>query len=214
MTILCPLAHAEPRETKPPRNICEAHAALLRANLQNLAKTLVHLGDLYTAKPFGDDHNELRMIRQDPPAPLNLAVVDLTDVRSDTPALPRLDGWVRLIGEERRLSWVPVAPHRQAEFVLTHFEWLLGHEAAGVAFDELNLCWQWVRHVAGLGGSSPIFVCPVVLPGAEGGCGGPVFQRYERSMLVRCARCGSEWDGELELRRAGLMLGSSAAAAG
>lgn len=206
--ILCPLPHEKPRQTESPRVICDAHVTRLRKTLDSLQSTLIHLGDLYTAKPFGD-HNDVRIARQDPPAPLNLAVVDLLDMRSDTPAVPHIAGWVQLIAEERHISWVPSAPHMQARFILAHLEWLVCHPAADEAFDELSRSWQWLRGVAGLGGAKPIFYCPVVHPDEQGECAGPVFQRYERSMMVRCAKCGAEWDGELELRRAGMMLGSA-----
>lgn len=205
----CPLPHKHPAQVKPPRMICDGHSSHLETMLEDLGDVLLHFGDLYTAQPFGGDHNEIRMARHDPPAPLNLAVVDLTDMRSDTPALPHIEGWVLLVGEQRQLSFVPLAPHKQAVFLLTHLEWLLCHPAADEVYGEIVRARHWVRVVAGLTGAKPIFMCPVVHPDAEVECGGPVFQRQERSMMVRCAQCGAEWDGELELRRAGLMLGSA-----
>lgn len=207
-TTNCPLPHKTPTATHTPHMICDGHTERMRSNLRELKQVLTHFGDLYTAKPFSDDHNEIRIAKQDPPAPLNLAVVDLTDMRSDTPALPRIEGWVRLVAEERQLSRIPLAPHKQVGFLLLHLDWLTRHPAADEAYGEIRESWQWVKTVAGLTGAKPIFMCPVVHPDADTECGGPVFQRQERSMMVRCARCGAEWDGELELRRAGMMLGS------
>lgn len=206
--LLCPLPHLHDQQVQAPRTICTRHVERMADDLEHLTTILVHLPELYTAQPFSD-HNDVRIARHDPPAPLNLAVVDLTDARSDTPALPHLEGWVRLVGEERQLSRIPAQPHAQAQFLLHHLVWLSCHPAADEAAREIHDAWLWLRGVAGLGGAQPIFTCPVVHPDAEDECGGPVFQRYERSMMVRCARCGAQWDGDLELRRAGLMLGSA-----
>ena len=64
--------------------------------------------------------------------------------------------------------------------------------------------WRWLRTAAGLAPPPPLFTCPVIHPDTDGECGGPVYPS-PYTFAVRCAACGETWDGQMALRRLGLV---------
>lgn len=176
----------------------------MRRDLRDLSDVLASLDDLLVTAP-PSDHNDRRAARTDAPAPCRLDVLDLMDPRSDTPALDRLATWCMAITEERELSGMPKRPADQAQWMIRHVDWIARHMAADEIAGDIADAWRWLRSAAGLAPLPPVFTCPVTTD--QGECGGPVYpMRY--SFGVRCARCGSVWDGDSELRRVGLVKGS------
>ena len=177
----------------------------LRRDLLDMADVLDSLDDLLVT-PAPTDGNDRRAARTEGQAPCRLDVLDLTDPRSDTPALLRLATWCAATQEERELAWMPSRPAQQARWLIRHVDWLARHPAADEIAGDIADAWRWLRSAAGLAPAPPVFLCPVILPDAEGACGGPVYpQRW--AFAVRCSRCGSTWEGDDELRRLGLVRG-------
>lgn len=177
----------------------------LRRTLLNIAATLDDI-DVLLVTPMPSDGNERRAAKTQGQAPCRLDVVDLRDDRSDTPATRILTSLCLTVARERELSSYPATPGEQSRWLVRHMDWLARHEDAGEFLSDLADVWRWVRAAAGLQPPPPVFTCPVVLPDADGACGGPVYPaRY--AFAVRCSRCGSEWDGDEQLRWLGLVLG-------
>lgn len=61
-----------------------------------------------------------------------------------------------------------------------------------------------VNAAAGLAPPPPLFTCPVIHPDTDHECGGPVYPS-PYTFAVRCAACGETWDGQMALRRLGLV---------
>ena len=159
------------------------------------------------------DSNDVRAAKTDAPAPCRLEILDLTDQRSDTPAVHIIDCWTQFVADERnvvtapRHTTKPLNAHiaaRQARWLTLHLDWLTRHEVAHLAAAELRDVWRWVRKPAGLAPPPPLFTCPVIHPDTEGECGGPVYPS-PYTFAVRCAACGETWDGQMALRRLGLV---------
>lgn len=173
----------------------------LRRNLHDLADILGSLDDLLVT-PMPVDGNDRRAARCEGPAPCRLDVLDLTDPRSDTPALARIETWCLAVVEERELAWMPGVPAEQAQWMIRHVDWIARHMAADeIAGDIADAC-RWVKAAAGMAPLPPVFACPVTTDAGE--CGGPVYpSRW--TFGVRCSRCGATWDGDTELRRLGMV---------
>lgn len=201
----CPMPHDQPAETDGAMVICRYHRDHLRHSLADLAEILAVLDDLLLGKVvINDDANDRRAARTDAPAPCRLDVLDLTDKRSDTPALYHLAFWCAAVAEERELSGFPEIPAEQATWLIRHLDWISHHPAADEIVGDLEKAWRWVRVVAGYGPLPPIMECPVVYPETEEPCGGPVYPS-KTHFAVTCLRCGETWDGDAEMRRLGLI---------
>ncbi len=204
----CPSKHHTTRhETQPGYTICgtekqDHHGRTywtgcrgrLRADLLALEQLLPDLYDLLVTPPPAD-HNDRRAARTDAPAPCRLDILDLTDPRSDTPMLALLQLWTDNITDGRNLSATPTEPAHQVRLIITHLEWVTQHPTAGEAAHDIHQARVWLESKAGLT-EPPLFLCPVIHQTGQGPqeCGGPVYtQRAEFG--VRCARCGSVWDG-------------------
>lgn len=174
----------------------------MRGTLLDLADVLENLDELLVT-PAPVDGNDRRAARTEGPAPCRLDVLDLTDRRSDTPALSHISGWCRIVSEGREISHIPVEPGARCRWLVRHVDWIARHQAAGELAAEVADAWRWVRASAGLTPPPPVFSCPVVEDGEE--CGGPVYPLRAR-FAVRCSRCGSEWGGEEQLKWLGLVL--------
>lgn len=199
----CPLPHRQPAEPDPGYLICPRHLARLKAHLTSIAEICQDLDDLLiAAAPV--DTNDHRSARCDPAAPCRLDILDLLDKRSDTPALHLVQSWCVLVQDERHLAWMPDRPVSQALFLIRHLDWLGHHPAAPDCATEIANANRWLTQAAGLGPPPPLFMCPVIHPGTEEECGGPV--RPERwTFGVVCAKCGQRWSGDEQLRRLGLV---------
>ena len=197
--------HTERRETDPGYTICgnvqtDPQGRLywtgclgrLRADLLELEQILPNLPDLLVTAP-PSDHNDRRAARTDAPAPCRLDVLDLMDPRSDTPALALLQLWADNITEGRQFKTSPDEPAHQVRFMLTNLDWMARHDTADEAARDIHQARVWLDRRAGLN-EPPMFLCPVVHPGAEGECGGPVYAQ-PAEFGVKCARCHSTWDG-------------------
>ena len=130
----CPLPHRNPAEPDPGYIICRRHLTRLTEHLTAIAVILDDLDELLITPP-PMDANDARSARCDPPAPCRLDVLDLTDKRSDTPALHLVSSWCLLVSEERRLSGIPSWPSSQARWLTKHVDWIGHHPAA----DDRNL---------------------------------------------------------------------------
>lgn len=215
---LCKGRHREPVELDRSYTLCGGPVAepggvirwtgctgRLRRTLLDLADVLDDM-DVLLVTPTPSDGNERRLARAEGQAPCRLDVVDLRDERSDTPALRILSTVGLIVARARGLSTFPSRPGDQARLMVRHLEWLSRYEFAHEVLADISDVWRWVRSAAGLQPPPPVFACPVVLAGAEGECGGPVYPaRY--AFAVRCSRCGSEWDGDEQLRWLGLVAG-------
>ena len=199
----CPLPHRNPAEPDPGYIICRRHLTRLTEHLTAIAVILDDLDELLVSPP-PMDANDARSARCDPPAPCRLDVLDLTDKRSDTPALYLVASWCLLVSDERQLSGIPSWPSSQARWLIRHVDWIGHHPAADDCAREMADAWRWLTTAAGMHPSPPLFSCPVVHPDAEGECGGPV--RAELTTFgVRCAKCGERWDGNERLARFGAL---------
>lgn len=208
----CPLPHQHPAQLDDGYTICRHHHTRLREDLTAAALVLDDLHQLLLT-PAPIDGNDVRAAKTDPPAPCRLDILDLTDPRSDTPAVHILDCWTRFVTEERRVLTAPhhqpgpLQPHigaRQARWLTLHLDWLGRHGIANDAATELHDVWRWLRTAAGLAPPPPLFTCPVIHPDADTECGGPVYPS-PYTFAVRCAACGETWDGQMALRRLGLV---------
>ncbi len=221
--ILCPMPRHTDRPAQPETGmvLCGGRAddgrgrhgwtgciGRLRDDLGQIADVLAVLDDLMSA-PAPVDGNDRRAARTDAPAPCRLDVLDLSDPRSDTPAVHLVDVWAMAVASERRLASVPATTHGRAAWLVGQVEWIAGQPTAPAVAVDLARARHWLAAAAGLGPPPPLFTCPVVWPDgdAERECGGPVVP-MRWAFGARCQRCGSEWDGAQEMRRLGLIAGS------
>ena len=199
----CPLPHQHPARLDDGYTICRHHQTRLREDLTAAALVLDDLHQLLVT-PAPIDGNDIRAAKTDAPAPCRLDILDLTDPRSDTPAVHVLASWCLLVAEERHLATLPRTPPHQARWLTLHLDWLARHPAANDAATELHDVWRWLRTAAGLAPPPPLFTCPVIHPDTDAECGGPVYPS-PYTFAVRCAACGETWDGQMALRRLGLV---------
>ena len=202
----CPLPHQHPAEPDPGYVICRRHMMRLTEHLTAIAVTLDDLDELLVSAP-PRDANDARRARCDPPAPCRLDVLDLTDKRSDTPALFLVSSWCLLVSDERQLSGIPSWPPSQARWLIRHVDWLGHHPAADDCAVEIANAWRWLSSAAGFNPPPALFRCPVIHPDAEEECGGPV-RAEPWTFGVKCAKCGERWSGDEQLHRLGLVEAS------
>ena len=202
----CPLPHRNPAEPDPGYIICRRHLTRLTEHLTAIAVILDDLDELLITPP-PMDANDVRSARCDPPAPCRLDVLDLTDKRSDTPALHLVSSWCLLVSEERRLSGIPSWPPSQARWLTKHVDWIGHHPAADDCATEIANAWRWLSSAAGLKPPPALFRCPVIHPDTDEECGGPV-RAEPWTFGVKCAKCGERWSGDEQLHRLGLVEAS------
>ncbi len=209
----CPLPHQHPAQPDPGLLICRRHTSILRETLTAIAGILDDLDELLMTPPPADA-NDIRAARCDPPAPCRLDILDLTDPRSNTPALAIVDAITDMVQDQRHLAYRPQHHHghwtsaigaQQARWLLIHVEWLAAHDNIPSAFEELAATLHNLRCAAGDVPPPPLFRCPVIHPDAEQECGGPV-RPEPWTFGVRCAKCGERWDGHERLRRFGSIV--------
>lgn len=201
--MLCHLPHRSPADVEDGYQICRRHQTQMRENLAAIAAVLDDL-DMLLVTPTPIDANDVRAAKTDAPAPCRLDVLDLTDPRSDTPAVHLVNCWVVFVAEERHLATHPTRPPDQARWLTLHLDWLTRHPIVVDAYTELGDVWRWLRSAAGMAPPKPVMACPVVHPDTDTECGGPVFPD-PYTFAVRCVACGEVWDGNSELRRLGLV---------
>lgn len=202
----CPLPHERPAEPDSGYFICRRHMSRLTEHLTAIAGILDDLDELLVTPPPADG-NDARAARCDPPAPCRLDVLDLTDKRSDTPALHLVASWCLLVSDERHLSGIPSWPSSQARWLIRHVDWLGHHPAADDCAVEIANAWRWLSSAAGLKPPPALFRCPVIHPDTDEECGGPV-RAEPWTFGVKCARCGERWSGDEQLHRLGLVEAS------
>ena len=190
--------------------LCPSHVEGLRDQLRGILETWVLL-PLFTTPGSVDDGN-VRGKRIDAPAPIRLEVVALGDLRTvalhqgdPLPVAAMLQGWARIVREERRLPVPDVGATLLGEVLLlhTHHAWVCAQPWVDAYAGEVRECGAAVRAAIGEYAPRPVGRCPVV--GQEGACGGPLHQDRWGGMGVSCRRCGAAWDQD-DLRRLGLVM--------
>ncbi len=101
-TATCPLPHQHPARLDDGYQICRHHHTRLREDLTAAALVLDDLHQLLVT-PAPIDGNDVRAAKTDAPAPCRLDILDLTDPRSDTPAVHVIDCWTQFVTEERNV---------------------------------------------------------------------------------------------------------------
>jgi hypothetical protein len=212
----CILPHREPKTPAQGLNICPGHRRWLSETLADIVETTALLPLFVEPGSSVDDGRQVKSKRIDPPAPIRLDIVSLSDRRTihrydgDTyPVLAVLESWARMIREERELTAPTVAANivSEATLIIGHLDWV----GAQPWVDDLATELRYVKtslHSA-IGDHAPRSVgpCPIVDP-EHGPCTGRLYQdRYGR-LSVTCNRCGEVW-GETELRRLGLVIGAA-----
>lgn len=198
MPAVCPL-HPQPRDTGG-RHICNRCVGDTIARLDNIALLAAVLPDLATSTSPED--SDVRTVRHAPPAPCRLDILDLTDPRSDTPALPLLHAWTMTVASARAMI-PPASPDAQASWLVRHVAWMAAYPQSVHLAADIRRIDSWLRSAAG-DTRPPIMSCPIVHPDADGPCAGPVYPVPDQ-FAVKCARCSVTFDGSAEMSRLGMI---------
>jgi hypothetical protein len=213
MTDACILPHTEPKTPVNGLMVCPGHRRWLADTLEDIIETTCLLPAFLEPGSSIDDGRQVKSKRVDPPAPIRLDVVGLTDRRTVHrydgdiyPVLAVVEAWARLVREERDLTRpsTPATILSETTLLITHLEWISAQPFVDELATELRATKSALHSAIGDHAPRSVGKCPVVHPDT-GLCGGRLYQdRYGR-LAVSCSKCGEEW-GELELRRLGLVL--------
>jgi hypothetical protein len=215
MTDTCLLPHAQPKTPAHGLLICPGHRRWLTHTLADIVETTALLPAFLEPGSSVDDGRQVKSKRVDPPAPVRLDVVSLSDRRTVHrhdgdiyPVLAVLESWARLVREERDLT-APTTPSTilsEANLLTVHLDWVAAQPFVDELATELRHIKRSLHAAIGDHAPRPVGRCPIVNPDS-GQCGGPLYQdRYGR-LSVTCRTCGETW-GETELRRLGLVIGT------
>jgi len=211
----CVLSHREPKTAQAGLLVCHGHHRWLADALDDIIITCALLDDFREPGTAIDDGRQVRGKRVDPPAPIRLDVVALEDRRTVSkypgdiyPVLAVLEGWARIVREERKLGRPKCEATilGEAGLLLAHLSWLMSQPFVDDLAGELRQVKSALHSAIGEHAPRPVGRCPVVYP-ETGTCDGPLYQDRYGGMSVSCRQCGEYW-GETELRRLGLVVGA------
>ena len=214
MTTNCILHHREPKLPLPGSYLCRGHATWLVESLLDVVEIAALLVEFTEPGTAVDDGRQVRGKRVDPPAPVRLDVIALSDRRTIwqsegdiVPVLAVLESWARMVREERDLQADGVATITgEAMLLHAHRDWIGAQPWVDELVRELRDVRSALHNAIGDHAPRSVGACPVVDPD-HGECGGRLYQdRYGR-LSVTCRKCGETW-GETELRRLGLVIGA------
>ena len=209
----CVLRHREPREARHGY-LCAGHYRWLRSALNDVLVTAAMLpAFLEQGSVERDPHLPPTKNHLDPPVPIRLEVVALSDRRTGaavnrgdiTPALAILESWARIVREDQALA----SPTTQATLMTE--AGLLGRHADYIAaqpwIDDLAAELRGILGAmhAAIGDYAPRPVGRCQADVDDGVCGGALLQDRYGMLSVTCRKCGDNWS-ETELRRLGLLL--------
>jgi len=210
----CLLPHREPKSAVDGTHVCIGHRRWLKEAIDDIVVTYALLPNFYEPGTAVDDGHQVKGKRVDPPAPVRLDVVALLDRRTIArhpgdivPVLAILEGWARLVREERQLR-----PHQrratvtsEAGLLLGHLEWIITQPFVDEFAKEIREVKSALQSAIGDHAPRSVGRCPVVHADSDTECGGRLYQDRYGGMSVTCCKCGETW-GEMELMRLGLML--------
>lgn len=215
MTDACILPHREPKTTLDGLMLCPGHLRWMTSTLDDIIDTTCLLPAFLEPGSSIDDGRQVKSKRVDPPAPIRLDVVGLTDRRTvyrydgDVyPVLAVMEAWARLVREEREITppSTPATILSETSLLIVHAYWIAAQPFVDEFAAELRQVKSALHSAIGDYAPRSVGTCPVVHP-ESGTCGGRLYQdRYGR-LAVSCSKCGEEW-GEMELRRLGLVIGA------
>lgn len=200
-----------------PSLICRRHDLGLREDLRDVAALYPLLDDVTEPGSVVVDELTRYSKRPDPPAPVRLEVVTLTDTRTtwdpnDPDAVSvfgTLTSWADVIRDEQRLSTQPNATvTSELNVLVTQHDHATSQPWVDDYVRDIHRVAQALRHACGENDQTPaVGRCPVTHENTDTPCSGPLYADRYGLMRVRCARCGEVWD-EDDLRRLGLVLTS------
>ncbi len=208
----CVLPHRDPKAAANGTLVCPGHTRWLTESIDDIVITYALLPHFYEPGTAVDDGQQVRGKRVDPPAPVRLDVVALLDKRTIArhpgdivPALAILEGWARLIREQRQLQPCQrqATVTSEASTLLSHIDWIICQPWVDDLAREIREVKSALHSAIGDHAPRPVGTCPVIHPDT-GECAGKLYQDRYGGMSVTCQRCGEAW-GETELRRLGLM---------
>ena len=211
----CVLRHREPKTARDGALLCRGHIVWLSDAIDDILVTCALLPAFLEPGSAVDDGRQVKGKRVDPPAPVRLDVVALSDRRTQSrhagdiyPVLAVLESWARLVREERKLQRprFPATILSETSLLEGHLDWIVAQPWVDDLAAELRQAQGALHSAIGDHAPRPVGRCPVVHPDA-GECGGPLFQDRYGGLSVSCRACGEVW-GETELRRLGLMVGT------
>lgn len=231
----CVLKHKEPRFAAPGLLICAGHRRWLHEALEEILIAAALLPIFLEPGTAEDDGHQVKGKRVDPPAPIRLDVVALTDRRGAyieadhavgiTPALVLLEAWARVVREERQLAFpeTKATIFTEVRLLQAHTDWIASQPWIYDYVKELKDCHKALQSAIGYHDAKPVGRCPIVHQittiddnGVETTepqlCDGPLYQDIHGRLSVQCSSCGEQWGelwGQTELRRLGLIMGDT-----
>lgn len=181
---------------------CERSLASKLRELSSLWILLVTHPEMHVAVVGAfDSHHRVRF---GPPAPVDLAVLDLMDARG--PAYQSLMNWARDTQKRRKTNTLIRNLAEACQYLATSSGWLARMEPASMTlYEEVGAYLTQVRRVVYGERRPPSPVpCPVFLP-ESGPCTGHL--RLQTNGTVNCPKCGTVWQYE-EWARLGAMIAS------
>jgi hypothetical protein len=172
------------------------------SRLWDLLDTMMSTED----SPYVSDGG-IRQKRIDPPAPLRMEAATLRDHRTHPdgqhqPVPAMMHHWAMLIASERDLHDVVRRDDvvSAVALILLHTDHAMRQDWIADAIPQVHACRTALSSACGEAGAPPLHGvrCPVVLPGHDESCDGPLFPT-PYTLGLRCPRCRSQWLGLDEL---------------
>jgi len=211
----CLLPHREDRRALDGLYVCRGHYRWMVDALTDIVETSALLSLFMEPGSSTDDGRQVRSKRVDPPAPIRLDIVALTDTRTTQhqpqdilPALAVVESWARMIREERQLTPTPGAATLVGEtkVIHTNLDWCAAQTWITDMHSELKAVRASLNAAIGEYPKPSVGMCPIVYPDS-GACLGRLYQAQHGSLSVYCSTCGETWE-DAELRRLGYLLGA------
>lgn len=182
---LCPVC-TDPSD----RGLCDRCFKRLRRDLADIIRIWSLLDDLLV--PVRSGVVSGGRVKKDPPAPVDLNVVDTRDQRTSA-VVAAVAGWARVLVEDLRLSTTPSDVADAAALLDRHSRWLAAQPFADEVCAEIRDASRDLRRIAHDLPPPALGTCNALDPhGNDDTCGGPM-DYHESEMSVVCRRCGDSW---------------------